>query len=42
MVERGGNVKPKVIEKLTKRNLLYMLKQYAKEDTSMLMTDGFN
>jgi transposase-like protein len=41
MVERGGNVKPKVIEKLTKRNLLYMLKQYAKEDTSMLMTDGF-
>lgn len=41
MVERGGAVKPKVVEKLSKRNLLYMLKQYAKEDESMLMTDGF-
>jgi len=41
MVERDGEVKTKVIEKLTKRNLLYMLKTYAKEDSSLLITDGF-
>jgi transposase-like protein len=42
MVERGGDVKTKVIEKLTKRNLLFMLKNYAKEDDSILITDGFS
>ena len=41
MVERDGDVKTKVIEKLTKRNLLHMLKTYAKEDKSLLITDGF-
>lgn len=41
MVERGGMVKPKVVEKLSRRNLLYRFKQYAKEDESLLMTDGF-
>ena len=39
--ERDGDVKTKVIEKLTKRNLLHMLKTYAKEDNSLLITDGF-
>jgi transposase-like protein len=41
MVQRQGNVKTKIIEKLTKRNLLYMLKSNAKSDNSILMTDGF-
>lgn len=41
MVERDGDVKTKVIEKLTKRNLLHMLKTYAKEENSLLITDGF-
>ena len=40
-VERKGKIKTKVIEKLTKRNLLYMLKRYAKESDSILITDGF-
>lgn len=41
MVQRKGMVKTKVIEKLTKRNLLYMLKMYAKNENSILVTDGF-
>jgi transposase-like protein len=41
MVERKGNVKTKVIEKLTKRNLLAMLKSSAKKENSILITDGF-
>lgn len=41
MVQRKGNVKTKVIEKLTKRNLLAMLKQNAKQDNSILITDSF-
>lgn len=41
MVQRKGNVKTKVIEKLTKRNLLAMLKENAKQDNSILITDGF-
>lgn len=41
MVQRKGKVKTKVIEKLTKRNLLYMLKTYAKKENSILVTDGF-
>ena len=41
MVQRKGNVKTKVIEKLTKRNLLAMLKSYAKQDNSILLTDSF-
>jgi transposase-like protein len=41
MVQRQGNVKTKITEKLTKRNLLYMLKSNAKSDNSILMTDGF-
>lgn len=41
MVQRKGNVKTKLIDKLTKRNLLFMLKANAKSDNSILMTDGF-
>lgn len=41
MTERQGEVRTKVIEKLTKRNLLYMLKENAKESESVLITDGF-
>jgi transposase-like protein len=41
MVQRKGMVKTKVIEKLTKRNLLFMLKSYAKNENSILVTDGF-
>lgn len=41
MVQRKGMVKTKVIEKLTKRNLLSMLKTYAKNENSILVTDGF-
>lgn len=41
MVQRKGMVKTKLIEKLTKRNLLFMLKTYAKKDNSILITDGF-
>jgi transposase-like protein len=41
MVQRKGNVKTKIIEKLTKRNLLHMLKENAKKDNSILVTDGF-
>lgn len=41
MVERQGQIKTKVVEKLTKRNLLAMLKANAKKDNSILITDGF-
>lgn len=41
MVQRKGMVKTKVVEKLTKRNLLFMLKTYAKNQNSILITDGF-
>jgi transposase-like protein len=41
MVQRKGNVKTKLIDKLTKRNLLFMLKSNAKSDNSLLVTDGF-
>ena len=41
MVERKGNVKTKVIEKLTKRNLLAFLKNTVNTNDSLLMTDGF-
>ena len=41
MVQRKGMGVTKVIEKLTKRNLLAMLKRYAKSDNSILITDGF-
>lgn len=41
IVETGGNVKTKIIEKLTTRNLLAMLKHYVKTDSSVLVTDGF-
>lgn len=41
MVQRKGKVKTKLIDKLTKRNLLYMLKSYAKKENSILITDGF-
>jgi len=41
MVQRKGMVKTKVVEKLTKRNLLFMLKTYSKSDNSILITDGF-
>jgi transposase-like protein len=41
IVEKGGNVKTKIIEKLTTRNLMAMLKHYANTDESVLVTDGF-
>lgn len=41
MVKRKGDVQTKVIEKLTKRNLLAMLKAYASSENSILITDGF-
>lgn len=41
MVQRKGMVKTKLIEKLTRRNLLHMLKTYAKQENSILITDGF-
>lgn len=41
MVQRKGDVKTKVIEKLTKRNLLAMLKKYGKKENAILITDGF-
>lgn len=41
MVERQGEVKTKVVEKLTKRNLLSMLKANAKKENSILITDSF-
>lgn len=41
MVQRKGNVRTKVIEKLSKRNLLAMLKSYANPENAILVTDGF-
>jgi len=41
ITEAGGNVKTKIIEKLTARNLMAMLKHYVKTDESVLVTDGF-
>lgn len=41
MVQRKGQVKTQVIEKLTKRNLLAMLKHYASNENAILVTDGF-
>lgn len=41
IVERKGHVRVKVIEKLTKRNLLSMIKRAVIEDDSVLITDEF-
>ncbi len=41
IVEKGGNVKTKIIEKLTTRNLMAMLHSYVKTEDSVLVTDGF-
>lgn len=41
IVEKGGNVKTKVVEKLTARNLMAMLNHYVNTDDSVLITDGF-
>lgn len=41
MVQRKGEVRTKVIEKLTKRNLLAMLKANANNENAILITDGF-
>jgi transposase-like protein len=41
IVEKGGNVKTKIIEKLTTRNLMAMLKHYVNTEDSVLVTDGF-
>ncbi len=41
IVETGGSVKTKIIDKLTTRNLMAMLKRYVKTDESVLVTDGF-
>ncbi|HXD92313.1 MAG TPA: IS1595 family transposase [Bacteroidia bacterium] len=41
MVSRKGSVKTQVIEKLTQRNLLAMLKHYASSENAILVTDNF-
>lgn len=41
IVERNGKVVLKVIEKLTGRNLLSMLKENVKTDNAIVMTDNF-
>ena len=41
VVEQGGSVKTKVVEKLSTRNLLAMLRHYVNMDESVLITDGF-
>ena len=41
IVEKGGNVQTKIIEKLTTRNLMAMLKHYVNTEQSVLVTDGF-
>ena len=41
MVMRKGAVKTQVMEKLTQRNLLAMLKHYASNENAILVTDGF-
>lgn len=41
MVQRKGEVRTKVLEKLTKRNLLALLKHNAKSENAILVTDGF-
>jgi transposase-like protein len=41
IVERGDNIVLKVIEKLTSRNLIAMLKEYVKLDSSIVVTDEF-
>jgi transposase-like protein len=41
IVETGGSVRTKIIDKLTTRNLLGMLKNYVRTDESVLVTDGF-
>ncbi len=41
IVETGGNVKTKIIDKLTTRNLMAMLNKYVKKDEAVLITDGF-
>src|ERR1035437_3761798 len=41
IVEAGGNVKTKIIDKLTARNLMAMLNRYVQTDESVLITDGF-
>lgn len=41
IVEKGGNVKTKIVEKLTARNLMAMLNHYVKTEESVLITYGF-
>jgi transposase-like protein len=41
IVARQGEIKTKVVEKLTKRNLLSFMKRTVKKDDSILITDGF-
>lgn len=41
IIERNGDVVLKVVEKLTSRNLMAMLKDYVKTDNALLMTDEF-
>jgi transposase-like protein len=41
IVEKGGRVKTKIIEKLTARNLMAMLQHYVKTADSVLITDSF-
>ncbi len=40
MVQRKGDVRTKVIEKLSKRNMVYMLKTYVKSENAILVTDA--
>lgn len=41
LTQRKGGVRTQVIEKLSKINLLAMLKHYASKENSILVTDGF-
>lgn len=41
MLMRKGAVKTQLMEKLTQRNLLVMLKHYASNENTILVTDGF-
>ena len=41
IVERGGRVKTKVMDKLSSRNLMAMLRRYVNADNSIVITDDF-
>jgi transposase-like protein len=42
IVERGGKVIPKVVDRLTTKNLMSMLKDSVKDESAILITDEFS